>query len=189
MNENQNKPNESGLGNQEHDTTQDYLSAISELKKNSVPKEEHDTTQDYLSAISELKKNSVPKEEYAKLREENKQLLKTITDGGYGEQQKPPEVRKDLNELRKELFTKEHNNLDYCTKALELRKECIKQGKEDPFLPTGSRISPTAADIEAANRVAEALEACIENSQGDSAWFTNELMRITKDVPLPRKKA
>ena len=69
MNENQNtpKPNESGLGYQEHETTQDYLSAISELKK-----------------------NSVPKEEYAKLREENKQLLKTITDGGYGEQQKTP---------------------------------------------------------------------------------------------------
>ena len=170
MNENQDqntpKTNESGLRNQENDTTQDYLSAISELKK-----------------------NSVPKEEYAKLREENKQLLKTITDGAYGEQQKPQEVRKDLNELRKELFTKEHSNLEYCQKALELRNECIKQGKPDPFLPYGSRITPTDSDIAAANKVADALEACIENSNGDSAWFTNELQRITVDIPLPRKRA
>lgn len=159
------------------------------INESGLDNQENDTAQDYISAINELKQNSVSREEYTKLREENKRLLKTITNGGYGgDQSKVVEEKKDLNELRKELFTKEHNNLEYCTKALELRNECIKQGHPDPFLPIGSRVSPTDEDIAAANRVAQALEACIENSNGDSAWFTNELQRITVDVPIPRKK-
>ena len=49
--------------------------------------EQMDNSQ-YIEAIGELKKNSVPREKFDKLMEENKQLLKTITEypasSGYG---------------------------------------------------------------------------------------------------------
>lgn len=147
------------------------------------------TDQDYISAINELKAKSVSKEQYDKLREENKKLLKSLTSGGYSNpENKPAEEKKDLNVLKKELFTKDHSNLEYCRLALEFRNECIKQGKPDPFVPNGSRVSATNDDIAAADRVAEALEACIEYADGDSNVFTNELQRIMVDVPIPRKR-
>ena len=54
---------------------------------------------DYIKAISDLKKNSVAREEYNRVIEENKNLLKTLVEGGQIEEPKddPP----DISELRK----------------------------------------------------------------------------------------
>ena len=48
-------------------------------------------------------------------------------------------------------------------------------------LLTISRI-PDNSDYEAAQRVADALQSCVEVADGDSEIFTRELMRITNDV-------
>ena len=79
-----------------------------------------DMTPDYLSAIKDLKKNSVNREEYDKLKAENKRLLDTIVNGQDVEVEEEPKYR-DVGEIREELFNHEHNNLDYVKLALELR--------------------------------------------------------------------
>ena len=58
----------------------------------------------------------------------------------------------------------------------------IAEGKPDPFLPIGKQIMPTNEDIEAANRVAEVFQSCVDYAEGDSAVFTNELQRRTIDI-------
>ena len=60
----------------------------------------------------------------------------------------------------------------------------MDDGGIDPFLPIGNRISPTKEDIETANRVAEAFQSCIDYAEGDSQLFTQELQRITNDIPM-----
>lgn len=143
----------------------------------------------YIEAIKEMKKNSVSKDAYEKLQKENKQLLSSLINGNQIDLQPTQEKAPvDIDALRKELFNKdaEYSNLEFATKALELRDAVIEAGEPDPFLPIGNQISPTDEDVNKANKVAEALKSCIDYADGNSEIFTQELMRITVDT-APRK--
>lgn len=141
------------------------------------------TEVDYVQAIQELKANSVPKEQYAKLKDENSKLLKSLINGETIEADSLPE-KTDITQLRKELFNGDAQltNLEFVSKALELRDAIIEQGGTDPFLPVGHKIIPDNNDIESANRVATILKDCIELADGDSGVFTAELSRRTVDA-------
>ena len=164
---------------------------MAEEKEISVTGTVEDNTQDYLAAIKELKQNSVDRSEYDKLRAENKKLIDAVVNGQPGQEE--PAVSKhskeQIDDLRNDLFNspRELNNLEYITKAMELREALIENGEPDPFLPVGKQISPTRDDLEGAEKVAQVYKECIEYAEGDSEVFTNELMRRTRDVKLPRK--
>ena len=164
---------------------------MAEEKEISVTGTVEDNTQDYLAAIKELKEKSVDRSEYDKLRAENKKLIDAVVNGQPGQEE--PAVSKhskeQIDDLRNDLFNspRELNNLEYVTKAMELREALIENGEPDPFLPVGKQISPTRDDIEGAEKVAQVYKECIDYAEGDSEVFTNELMRRTRDVKLPRK--
>lgn len=150
-----------------------------------------DNTQDYLAAIKELKEKSVDRSEYDKLRAENKKLIDAVVNGQPGQEEPAftKHSKEQIDELRNDLFNspRELNNLEYITKAMELREALMENGEPDPFLPVGKQISPTRDDLEGAEKVAQVYRECIEYAEGDSEVFTNELMRRTRDVKLPRK--
>lgn len=162
-----------------------------EEKEISVTGTVEDNTQDYLAAIKELKENSVNRSEYDKLRAENKRLIDAVVNGqpGQEEQVLVKHSKEQIDDLRNDLFNspRELNNLEFITKAMELREALMENGEPDPFLPVGKQISPTRDDIEGAEKVAQVYKECIEYAEGDSEVFTNELMRRTRDVKLPRK--
>lgn len=164
---------------------------MAEEKEISVTGTVEDNTQDYLAAIKELKENSVNRSEYDKLRAENKKLIDAVVNGQPGQEEPvfTKHSREQIDDLRNELFNspKELNNLEYITKAMELREALMENGEPDPFLPVGKQISPTRDDLEGAEKVAQVYKECIEYAEGDSEVFTNELMRRTRDVKLPRK--
>ena len=164
---------------------------MAEEKEISVSSTVEDTTTDYIEAITQLKKNSVDRSEYDKLRAENKRLIDTVVNGlpGQEEQVVVKHSKEQIDDLRNELFNspRELTNLEYVTKAMELREALIENGEPDPFLPVGKQISPTRDDLEGAEKVAQVYRECIEYAEGDSEVFTNELMRRTRDVKLPRK--
>ena len=164
---------------------------MAEEKEISVTGTVEDNTQDYLAAIKELKEKSVDRSEYDKLRAENKKLIDAVVNGqpGQEEQVVSKHSKEQIDELRNDLFNspKELSNLEYITKAMELREALMENGEPDPFLPVGKQISPTRDDIEGAEKVAQVYKECIEYAEGDSEVFTNELMRRTRDVKLPRK--
>lgn len=148
--------------------------------------EVEDTTENYIDTIKKLKENTVDRKKYEEVITENKKLLDSIVNG-QGEEQVKAEVVPTVDELREDLFgpkSEGMSNLDYITKALELRRQLIQKGEPDPFLPVGKRIAPEQSDIEAANRVAQVFQECIEYAEGDNAVFTNELQRRTIDVRL-----
>ena len=162
-----------------------------EEKEISVTGTVEDNTQDYIAAIKELKQNSVDRSEYDKLRAENKRLIDAVVNGqpGQEEQVVVKHSKEQIDDLRNDLFNspRELNNLEFITKAMELREALMENGEPDPFLPVGKQISPTRDDIEGAEKVAQVYKECIEYAEGDSEVFTNELMRRTRDVKLPRK--
>lgn len=147
-----------------------------------------DSTQDYLAAIKELKQNSVGREEYERLKAENKKLIDAVVNGqpAQEEQQAVVHSKEEIDQLRKDLFNPEHDlsNLEYVSKAIELREALMENGQPDPFIPVGKQISPTREDIEIAEKVAQVYKECIEFANGDSDVFTNELMRRTRDVRI-----
>ena len=164
---------------------------MAEEKEVSVTGTVEDNTQDYLAAIKELKENSVNRSEYDKLRAENKRLIDAVVNGqpGQEEQVVVKHSKEQIDDLRNDLFNspRELNNLEFITKTMELREALMENGEPDPFLPVGKQISPTRDDIEGAEKVAQVYKECIDYAEGDSEVFTNELMRRTRDVKLPRK--
>ena len=153
---------------------------------NSESANEVNTTEtefDPVQAINELKQNSVSKEDYNKVVAEKNKYLKALIDGNQvAEVSKKEPV--DIDGLRKELFggEKDLTNLEYAKKALELRDAIIERDGVDIFVGRGSKLTPTDEDYEAAQRVADGFQQCIDVAQGDSEIFTRELMRITEDV-------
>ena len=163
---------------------------MEEKDQNSVTSQQGDTTEtefDPVQAINELKKNSVSKEKYEQVVAEKNKYLKALIDGNQVAEAQPKEPV-DVDALRADLFGKELSNLDFAKKALELRDALIERDGVDIFVGKGSKLTPTQEDYEAAQRVADVFQNCIEVSDGDSEIFTRELMRLTDDVaPLTNK--
>ena len=137
-----------------------------------------DNTQDYLSAIKDLKQNSVDRAEYEKLKAENKKLIDAVVNRTPSSEQEEKTYR-DVDVIRDELFNHEHTNLDYMKLALELRNTLIAKGERDPFLPYGAQIAPTIEDEEKAEKAAQIYQECIDYADGDPKLFTQELQRRT----------
>ena len=151
-----------------------------------------DTTVDYIATINAMKQNSVSREQYEKLKNENRELLDTLINGGQitNVVEQP---QKTIQEMRAELFSKEAadkgmTNLEFVSKSLELRDAIINSGGTDPFLPIGKGIEITRDDYEAAEFTAQQFRECIDIADGNSEVFTNELMRRTVDNSLPTAK-
>ena len=134
----------------------------------------------YIEALKEMRSKTVDKAEYDKLAAENKRLINDVLNGTvYDKEESNTKV--DIDELRRKLFsTEEQTNLEYVTNALALRKALIESGKEDPFVPQGSKYNPTQADYEKAQRVAQVLQEMVDESNGDPNVFLNEYQRRVK---------
>lgn len=133
---------------------------------------------DYISAINEIKQNSVSKADYNKLKDEHAQLLKAWIDGD-----RPPkeEVKASNEDLIKTLTDSNATNLDYITAVLQLRDNIIEAGGVDPFVPQGKKTKATSEDYEKAQKVAQIFKECIDYADGDNQLFTSELMRRTQN--------
>lgn len=144
--------------------------------------------QDYLNTITELKASTVSKDQYDRLRVENKKLLDALVAGEQIDL--PKEEKLSADELRKKLFNKDGNlsNLEYVDTVLKLRESLIEAGERDPFLPFGEKTTVTSDAIDKANSVAEGLQYCVDQADGDSMLFTSYLQRITKDTPTMRRR-
>lgn len=142
----------------------------------------------YISAIKEMKQNSVSREQYEKVQQENKELINALINGSNAptEQDQPQITQQDISKMREELYSKQaadkgFTNLEYIEKTLELRDAIISKGGIDPFLPIGKGVDLTNEDYEAAEFTAQQFKECIEIADGNSEVFTAELMRRTVD--------
>ena len=154
-----------------------------EEKKETKPEQQSNV--EMAKALKELRENSVPKSDYAKLEEENKQLVAQIIngDGGNGSGQPTPE-KVDIKALREEIYGPKGadlSNLEFWEKTLKLRSAVMEQEGYDPFLPHGAKIKPNELDIERAEAVAKTVQSCIDEAKGNSEVFTALLQAETSN--------
>lgn len=148
-----------------------------------------DTTPNDADLLYQWKRDHVSREEYQKEKDRADSYLKAILENREDEIAKKEgrESLADPNELCKELFVEDNNmsDLEYITKALNLRDARIANGEKDPFLPT----NPEDRDYEIAEKVAEGLKECVRLANGDNASFIREVQNIMRDtgpIRLPK---
>ena len=156
-----------------------------------------DSKEEYIKAITELKKTSVPKDKYDALLKENKNLLSALVDGA----ELPPDVKgkiaasetepaKRIEELRGELFgpdRKDMTNLETVQKTLEMRKLIIELTGVDPAV--SAMKNPKEEDYEMAEKAAELLESCVEQADGNPEVFTAVLQsKLVDDRSILAKR-
>ena len=150
------------------------------MNENENEKEKQQQTQpetdvDLAKALKEMKANTGSKEEFEKVRKENIALKKEIIDGVQTQKEEQPK-QYDLNELRKKWQKEDQSNLEYIQNTLEYRKALIETGHRDPFLPFGKgheNIDPS--EQQKAEHVAEVMQQCIDEADGNSEMFTSLL--------------
>lgn len=144
--------------------------------------------EDYIETIKNLKQNTVSKEAFEELEAEHKRLIGELVNG-----QTPiveAEILPDINQMRKELFDPDQQrfNVDYIQRAVDLRKAVLQSGGPDIFVQQGPNANPTVADEEAAQRVADVFEQCLEIANGDNAVFTAALQSRIIEPLMPNRK-
>ena len=162
------------------------MPTVDDINNSVTGQENVDDSVDYISALNEMKQNSVSRSEYEKLKADNKRLLDSIVNGTSENVDVLP--KKSIEELRKNFMKEGVSNLDYWKNALELRERLIEEGQPDPMIPTGVRVAANQMDYDGVEKLVSGIQHCIDYANGDSQLFTNELQRITRDVNIPRQK-
>ena len=153
-----------------------------QLNNNEV--QTNESEYDVVAEVNKIKESMVDKADYDKLRAERDKYAKALVEGTKVDVNKQSA---SVDDLRKKLFNSDNelSNLDYVQTALELRQAILDNGGDDIFVGRGSKLTPDDNDYAKAKKVAEALQSCIDNAEGNSEIFTRELMRITEDVKIP----
>lgn len=144
---------------------------------------EPDTNQDYISAINEIKANSVSKAAYDKLKAENKQLLDSLVSG---KEINIETEKKSLKELQEASMKEGAFNIEWWENLLDLRDATIEAGLPDPALSKGNKVNGIDIDPDSAENIAQGIRELIEIADGDNAIFTREYQRVVQDAAIPR---
>ena len=147
--------------------------------------------QDYVSAIEELKAGSVEKSKYDALQAECSKLIKALANGERLEGATEPAAKPNMQELRAqmcELAAKGAPNVEVVSKALEMVDAAAELGLPHPFIPSGSQITATAEDYDAAERVTTKLRELVDACGGNNDIFTATLMSQLVDVPVTARR-
>lgn len=141
---------------------------------------------DYISAINEMKKNTVSREAYEKLINERNALADAVINGTAAPvvETKPAP---NIDALRNKLFSPQSRDdgmtsMEFIDTALQLRDAILDTEGKDIFMPEGRGVVVTAEDREQAETAARIYRECLDYAQGDATIFRNELMRRTVDT-------
>ena len=134
---------------------------------------------DYITAIKELKQNSVSKEKYDALEAEKKQLLDAIVNGKDVEtQSQEPELGSRMEYYKKYKENKFKSNLEYWDNFCKLRRATMAEYGADPTVtgnfgltPEGDRIEPSLGEAETMQNDFELIEQMIEEADGNPRVF------------------
>lgn len=158
------------------------MNNIDNEQEQKVEEEATDEASPYIQALKEMKENSVERSKYEKLQRENAELINALKDGRSIPSEEVVEGP-SVQQLSHSLMHEHMNNLEFARKALLLRDKLIEEQGEgaDPFLPQGIKTRYTNEDRENAQNLADVLQQCIDESDGDPAVFQARLMSRTKD--------
>ena len=151
------------------------------MKENENEKQEQQTEQtnndvDLAKALSDMKANTVDKATYEKLQNDYRKLKQQVIDGVSINNQQEQKPQYNLEELRKAWQKEDQTNLEYIQNTLAYRKALIETGHRAPFLPFGQgHENIHTSEKQKAERVADVMQQCIDEADGNSELFTSLL--------------
>lgn len=150
------------------------------VAQDQTPAKESKSVAELAKALKEQRENSVSKEEYAKLEKENADLMRAVIDGStVRRESETPDKPADLKKLANDLTEGGIGNLEYAKRSLKFREEYIKKYEKDPFAPNNDKM--TEEDAVAAQKVADALQECVDGANGSESMFNALLDEKTKN--------
>ena len=134
---------------------------------------------DYITAIKELKQNSVSKDKYDALVAEKKELLDALIDGKeLSIENSEPQLGSRLEYYKKYKENKFKTDLEYWENMVNLRKATIKEYGADPCVtgnygltPEGERLEPSYGEAEAIAQQFDTIEEMIKEADGNALVF------------------
>lgn len=142
------------------------------LINENVNETQENDSQKYIDVINSMKANSVSKEQYAKLQEENQQLIEALKSGNQVEmisEENKPSLKDLAGTISNENF--EVTNMEGWRAALDYRKAAIENGFRDPFLPNSRDYTVKPEDSARAQQIADTLEKILDESNGNPDMF------------------
>jgi len=166
---------------------------MAELEKENLNERneaQNSQTEDYIEAISEIQKNSVPKDKYDALVEERRKLLQAVVNGQRIEaQNEEPDLESREVYYKKYKENKFKNDLDYWENFLNLRKATIKELGSDPcvtgsygFTPDGTKLDAAYGEAETIAEQMDIMQELVDESEGNPFLFKSLLASA-----MPRK--
>ena len=157
-----------------------------ENEKQEQQQEQTNNDVDLAKALSDMKANTVDKATYEKLQDDYRKLKQQVIDGVSINNQQEQKPKYNLEELRKAWQKEDQTNLEYIHNTLEYRKALIETGHRDPFLPFGKgHENIDTSEKQKAERVAQVMQECIDEADGNSELFTSLLnARMVDDGAL-----
>ena len=156
-----------------------------EINNSESRQENVEDTNNYIEAIREMKANSVSRDSYNKLKEDNKQLLEALINGGQIDiptaEEKTMSAQEAIDNFHQLASKKKGRPLDceFATEALKMRDIVLAEKGEDVFLPS----NPTDMDYKNAQDVESFLSYLVEISDGNNDVFEREMNRHLVEYP------
>lgn len=149
------------------------------------------TAQEFVDDLVEKRKelnNYVPRSQFDEVQQKLKAVTERFLNDDRPEREEQTDVIVDttarIRELRNELYSGNSNdimsNRNYIAKTMELRNLLIERGEPDPFVPQGNRLQYDENAPIKAQRVADGLQYCLDNSNTDEE-FVAKLNSITRE--------
>ena len=138
--------------------------------------------------LTQREKIETLEKENAKLKAAGAKFYDAVLNGNPAPKDSGPAVR-SVEDCRKELIAaRERTNLEYCEAMIALHEACEREQGISCFLPQGKDVTPTADEVNTANKFKAVIKECIAIADGDPAVFNNELMRRTKETGATNTK-
>lgn len=142
------------------------------------------TAEDYITALGEVKANSVEKSEYERVLAENAKLTNALASGIRTEEPEVEEVVNPVDIIKRMAENKYKNNLEYCSDVVKLRETIMQTTGSDPCVNySGEDVS---AEINRAERVFELFNSAIEGAEGDPVKF-DAIIKSRVQFPVGKK--
>lgn len=146
-----------------------------------------DTASNAAEELYSFQENFVPKAKYEEAVKRGDNYLQAIIKHSEADVlKKEGVVTQDVNvqELARKTFVEDNQmtDLEYCQNVLTIRNAQIAAGAPDPFLPA----DPEDRDYQIAENVADVLDQCIKEANGNNASFIALFHSRLKDAPLPK---
>lgn len=142
------------------------------------------TAEDYITALGEVKANSVDKSEYERVLAENTKLTNALASGIRKEEPEVEEVVNPADIIKRMAENKYKNNLEYCSDVVKLRETIMQTTGSDPCVNySGEDVS---AEINRSERVFELFNSAIEEAEGDPVKF-DAIIKSKVQFPVGKK--